>query len=162
MVLRWAKILAALSVGVWGLLGTFGNLSDLPGVYAEVSQVTTMIDVPEGVGPPVRSDNAVIVGIGTAAIVLGKIAALIGGVFGGLGMLRTVNGTAEAFHASKTLAVAGCGLSFVLMYVTFTVIGESLYFMFYTPAYVGAAELAFRLSASVALVALFIAQREPA
>ena len=92
---------------------------------------------------------------------LGKIAALAGGGFGGAVLLKNINAPAAEFNKAKTWAVAGCGLAFGLMFFSFTVMGESAFFMFFDPAHGGAAALAFRFSASFALITLFVAQPEP-
>ncbi len=159
--MRYVKIFLVLSIGIWGLLGTIGNLSSLPDIYAEVREVTTMSGVPEGVGPPWRTANPLVVWAGVAVIVLGKIAALIGGGFGSAIMLRHVNDTPANFRKSKWLAIAGCGLAFGLLILSFTIIAESAFFMFYNLRYEGAAALAFRLAGSFALITLFVAQAEP-
>jgi predicted small integral membrane protein len=159
MTIRLVKIFLALSVGFWGLIGTIGNLSELGGVYETVAQVTTMSGVPEGVGPPWRTANPVIVWFGVATIVFGKLAALLSGV-GGIAMLRNLNSTPQDFQQSKNWAIAGCGMAFALTFFSFTVVAESGFFMFYNAGTSGAGEVAFRLSGSFALIALFIAQPE--
>ena len=159
--LRFAKIFLVFAAAVWGLLGTIGNLADISTVYEQVREVTTMSGIPEGVGPPWRTANPVVVSIGVLAIVLAKVAALTAGV-GGVHMLKNVNaGTAE-FERSKKLAVAGCAVAFGLIYLSFTVAAEGAFFMFYSPRFADAGELAFRLSGSLGLIAIFVAQREPA
>ena len=159
-IIRYVKIFLVLAVGFWGIIGTIGNLSGLPDVYNLVRDITSMSGVPEGVGPPWRTANPLIVSIGVAAIVLGKIAAVIGGI-GGVSMLRNVNAAPNDFSRSKRLAVAGCGLAFALVFFSFTVVAESAFFMFYDPQHVGAAEVAFRFAGSFALVTIFVAQPEP-
>ncbi len=160
--IRYVKIFMVLAVGIWGLIGTFGNLAGLSDVYNEVLKVTSMAAIPEDFGPPWRTGNPVIVWLGVLFIVLGKVAALVGGGYGGAVMLKHVNAPVEQFNKAKTWAVAGCGLAFGLMFFSFTVMGESAFFMFYDPVHAGAAALAFRFSGSFALVALFVAQPEPA
>jgi len=160
-IVRYVKVFLVLSVGVWGLIGTVGNLSGLPDVYSSVLEVTTMSGVPEGVGPPWRTASPFVVWIGVVAIVLGKLAALFGGGFGGVVMLRHVNAPSIDFERSKKWALAGCGLAFGLLILSFTIIAEGAFFMFYNPRYVGAAELAFRFAGSFALITLFVAQSEP-
>ncbi len=162
MAVRYVKVFLVISVGIWGLLGTIGNLSGLPEVYGEVSKVTTMSGVPEGIGPPWRTSNPVVVSLGVVSIVLGKIAALFGGAYGGILMLRNVRGTTEAFARAKRWPLVGCGLAFGLTILSFAILAEGAFFMFYDARYVGAAELAFRLTGSFALIALFVAQPEPA
>lgn len=159
--IRITKVILALSIGVWGLSGLIGNLVSAQEIHAEVVRVTSMAGVPEGEGPPWRTSNSVIAWFGVLAIVLGKVAATVGGLGGGVLMAREWQGTAADFEASKSLAIAGCGLAFALSFAAFTVFAESVFFMFYDRELVGAAELAFRFSASFALATLFIAQGEP-
>jgi predicted small integral membrane protein len=159
--LRYVKILLVLSMGLWGLIGTIGNLANLQAVYDQVLGVTTMAGVPEDVGPPWRTGNALVAWTGVVIIVLGKLSAFLGGAIGGVAMLRAVNGTASAFSQAKHPALAGIGLAFALTFLGFTVVGESAFFMFYAPTTVGAAELAFRFSGSFALIGLFVGQAEP-
>lgn len=160
MTIRLVKIFLALSVGLWGLIGTIGNLSGLPDIYVAVQQVTLMSGVPEGVGPPWRTESPIVIWLGVAAIVLGKLAALLGGV-GGAVMLKHLNSASHEFEHAKRWAIAGCGMAFALMFFSFTVVAETGFFMFYSASEGGAGALAFRYSASFALIALFLAQPEP-
>ena len=159
MAIRLVKVFLVLSVGLWGLIGTVGNLSGLAETYESVKQVTTMSGVPEGVGPPWRTASPIVVGAGVVAIVLGKLSALLGGA-GGILMLKNVQSSPEDFDKSKPLAVVGCALAFALMFFSFMVVAESAFFIFYSPA-APAGELAFRYAASFALIALLVAQPEP-
>jgi predicted small integral membrane protein len=159
MTVRLVKIFLALSVGVFGLIGTIGNLSGLSEVYEAVERVTTMSGIPEGVGPPWRTGNPAVIWMGVAAIVFGKLAALLSGV-GGVLMIKHLKSGSQAFQNSKKWAIVGCALAFGLTFFSFTVVAESAFFMFYSPAEGGAGALAFRLSGSFALIALFIAQPE--
>ncbi len=155
---RYTKIFLVLVVGFWGLIGTFGNLAGLSDIYNEVLKVTSMSSIPEGVGPPWRTSSPIIVWLGVLLILLGKIVALVGGGYGGAVMLKHVNSSSSDFNHAKTWAVAGCGLAFGLMFFSFTVIGESVFFMFFDPMHQGAGALAFRYAGSFALIALFVAQ----
>jgi len=154
-------VLLVLFVGIWGLIGTVGNLSGLPDVYSTVREVTSMSGVPEGVGPPWRTSNPIIVWIGVATIVLGKIAALVGGGFGGVLMLRNFNAPAIDFEKAKKWAIAGIGLAFGLLIFSFTIIAEGTFSMFYNPRFEEAGALAFRFAGSFALITLFVAMPEP-
>ena len=158
MTIRYIKVLLALSVGLWGLIGLVGNLAGLPDIYAAVQKITSMSGIPEDVGPPWRTTNAIVVSLGVVAIVLGKLAAVLAG-FGGVVMFRNRGASAEDFRQSKKWAVAGAGLAFALMFLGFTVMAETAFFMFFGPE-AGAGALAFRYSASFALIALFLAQPE--
>ena len=159
-VIRYVKIFLVLAVGFWGLVGVVGNLSHVSEVYDTVRQVTSMSGVPEGVGPPWRTSNALIVWLGVATIILGKVAAVMGGV-GGVAMWRNVNASASDFNRSKKWAIAGCGLAFGLLMFSFTIAAESTFFMFYNGQLGQAGALAFRFAGSFALVTLIVAQPEP-
>lgn len=158
MPLRLIKVFLVLSVGFWGLVGAFGNVASLPSVYESVSEVTSMAGIPDGAAPPWRTTNSFVVTVGVAVIVLGKFAALLAGV-GGILMLKNIRAPQDVFQKSKKWAVAGSGLAFALMFFGFTVMAESVFFTFVLGEG-GAGELAFRYSASLALVALFVAQME--
>ncbi|MDJ0905179.1 MAG: DUF2165 family protein [Woeseiaceae bacterium] len=158
---RYVKIFLVLCIGFWGLLGTLGNLSDVQGVYDTVSAVASMSSVPEGAGPPWRTTSAVVIWAGVCLIVVGKLTALLGGGLGGAMMLRHARGSREEFARAKTWAVAGCGATFGLLILSFTIIAEGAFFMFFSPQYGGAGELAFRLAGSFGLITLFVAQAEP-
>ena len=156
--IRYVKIFLVLTVGFWGLIGTFGNLAGMSDVYNEVLKVTSMQAVPEGAGPPWRTSSPVVVWLGYTFILLGKVVALVGGAWGGFLMLRHVNAPAAEFNQAKSWAIAGCGGAFALMFFTFTVFGESVFFMFFDPMHAGAGALAFRFAGSFALITLILAQ----
>lgn len=158
--IRLAKIILAISIGIWGLVGLVGNLTGLMDVYGYVKSVTSMAGVPDGVGPPWATSNPIIVWLGVLAIVLGKVAGVICG-WGGIQMVRHWKSPAADFNKAKQFAVAGCGLAFALNFAAFTVFAESVFFMFYAGDIAASGELAFRFFASFALAALFIAQNDP-
>ena len=147
-----------LSVGAWGLFGALGNLSHLSGLANTVRGVTSMAGVPDGLGPPWRTMNALVVWSRVAVIVLGKVAALPGGAR----MSRQVNPPAGDFHRAKRRAVAGCAFVFAfgLWFFGFTVMAEGAFLVFFDASHRGTGAPAFRFAGSVALVALFVAQPE--
>lgn len=158
--LRMAKIIVALAIGLWGLVGLMGNLVGIMDVYLDVERVTSMAQVPEGEGPPWGTSNPFVVWAGVLAIVLGKAAAVICGV-GGVMMVRRVSSSPEEFAQAKKLAVAGAGLAFAINFVAFTIFAESVFFMFYAGNLASVGPLAFRFTASFALATLFLMQVEP-
>lgn len=159
--IRYVKIFLVLSIGVWGLIGTVGNLSDVQSVYDAVVGVASMSGVPEGAGPPWRTTSPVVIWAGVLLIVLGKLTALVGGFFGGAVMLKHANASREEFAHAKKWAVAGCGLTFGLLILSFTVIAEGTFFMFFSQQHAGVGELAFRFAGSFGLITIFVAQAEP-
>ena len=158
---RYVKVCLVFCIAFWGLLGTVGNLSDVQGVYGTVSAVTSMSDVPEGARPPWKTTNAAVIWAGVILIVVGKLTALLGGGYGGAMMLRHAKGSPEEFATAKKWAVAGCGATFGLLILSFTIIAEGAFFMFFSPQLGGAGELAFRMAGSFGLITLFVAQPEP-
>lgn len=87
---RSVKILLVLVIGFWGAVGTLGKLMSIGEIYPEVEHVTSMAGVPDGVGPPWRTANPVVVWGGVLTILLGKVAALCGGL-GGFVMLTRLD-----------------------------------------------------------------------
>lgn len=156
---RLTKVILALSIGVWGLAGLMGNLVALTDVYAEVEGITSMAAVPDGEGPPWGTTNPIIVWAGVLAIVLGKVAAVVCG-WGGIVMARHFRAPADQFKAAKKIAYIGSALAFALGMIAFTIFAEGMFFMFYAGGAAMAGELAFRFSASFALITLFIAQND--
>ncbi|MEM6817449.1 MAG: DUF2165 family protein [Pseudomonadota bacterium] len=156
--IRITKVAVALAIGVWGLIGLVSNLAALSSVYATVEKVTSMAAVPEGMGPPWATTNALVVGTGVLVIVLGKLAGLICGV-GGIRMLAKTRASSGEFIAAKRWAIVGAGLAFALTFFGFNVMAEGVFFAFFGPEG-GAGPLAFRFAAGFALAALFIAQPE--
>ena len=124
------------------LIGVVGNLAGLPETYDAVRQVTSMANIPVGVGPPWRTSSPIVIIPGVISIVLGKFAAVLCGA-GGILMLKNIRASADDFLRSKKLAVAGAGLAFALTFFSFTVIAESAVFSFYGPEG-GVGALAFR------------------
>lgn len=157
---RYVKLFLIAAIGFWGMIGVITNLLALPQTYNEVYSVTTMSGVPEGVGPPWRTANPLVIWGGILLIVLSKVAAMVGGGVGGAMMMKNIHASPTDFNRSKKWAIAGCGLAFGLMCINFTLIAESAFFMSFNEQLSSAGEFAFRLTGSLALMTLFVAQPE--
>jgi len=158
MALRLIKISIALAIGLWGLVGLLGNLVSLSDTYSDVLKITSMANVPAGEGPPWGTDSPIIVGFGVLSIVLGKAAAVLCG-WGGVQMIRALNAASDDFTSASYWAYTGAIGAFLMMFFSFTLMAESVFFMFYTPS-APAGELAFRFAASFALAALILRQKD--
>lgn len=158
--LRDVKILLVLLVALWGLIGAAGNFSHLDSAYEQVRGVTMMPTFPEDAAPPWRTENPAVVWLGVALIVAGKLAAFGFCGIGAAAMIGARKADAEAFHRAKQFALVGGGLAVAALFGGFTIIGETLYAMFREPGHLKAAEGAFRYAGFIALIMIFVAQRD--
>ncbi|MEM7741851.1 MAG: DUF2165 family protein [Pseudomonadota bacterium] len=162
MMIRWLKIMLVVGVALWGLIGTLGNLMSLDAAFNSVQQVTSMEWLGDGDGPPWRTTNAIVAGMGVALIILGKLIAGVMCAFGAFRMVQSVDREPGLFQQAKRLAIVGAGAAFFMLFIGFTVIGETVYLMFFEPYLVGAAEAAWRYGGFIGLIMIFLAQPEPA
>ena len=161
VIVRYVKIFLVFCIGLFGLAGLVSNLLAIPAIYGSVETVASMVRVPEPLRQPWQTTSPVVVWAGVLLIIVGKIAAVLGGCVGGAIMLKHVNASREEFEKAKKWAVAGCALTFGLLIFSFTVIGEGGFFMYYSEQLEGAAAFAFRLAGSFALITIFLALPEP-
>ena len=160
---RQLKILFAGIVAFWGLIGVMGNLASLGVAYDYVEMVTSMSGIfEEGrAAPPWRTTNPIVVSAGVALIVLGKLGALVFCSIGVFRMIKARNAGQHVFAAAKSWAVVGCGVAVAMLFGGFAVIGETMYLMWVNPDGEHAAAGAWRYGGFIALIMIFIAQREP-
>jgi predicted small integral membrane protein len=158
--IRYLKIFLVVLVALWGLIGAMGNLAKPEVAYEAVHSVTTMPAFEAGEAPPWATENPVVIWLGVALIVLGKLAALVFCGWGAMAMLRAVRVGPERFQAAKRWAVLGCGLALASLFGGFVVIGEMFYLMFMDPGSEHAAAAAFRYGGFIALILIFVAQEE--
>lgn len=158
--LRDVKILLVLLVALWGLIGAAGNFSHLDLVYEQVRGVTVMPTMPPDAAPPWRTEHPVVVWLGVGVIIAGKLAATVFGGAGAAAMIGARRKDAETFQRAKTLALVGGALAVAALFGGFTVIGESLYLMFRDAGHLKAGEGAFRYAGFIALIMIFVAQRD--
>lgn len=157
---RFIKILLVLLVALWGLIGAIGNLANLDFTYESVKAVTTMPFFEAGQGPPWRSGHPVVVWLGVAVIIGGKLAAAVFCGWGAFRMVRAVRDAGVGFGEAKRWAALGCGLAVASLFGGFTVFGETAFLMFRDPGTEHAAAAAFRYGGFIALIMLFVVQDE--
>lgn len=157
---RFIKILLVVLVALWGLIGAFGNLANLDFTYESVKSVTTMPHFEAGEGPPWKTGSPIVVWLGVAVIVGGKLAAALFCGWAAFLMLRTVRIEDAAFRKAKRWAILGCGMAVVSLFGGFTVFGETVFLMFRDPGAEHAAAAAFRYGGFIALIMIFVAQEE--
>ncbi len=157
---RLVKIFLIALVALWGLIGAAGNFAHLDAAYKAVESVTLMPTFPADAAPPWRTDNPVVVWLGVALIVVGKIAAGAFCAYGAVLMVKARRADSAAFQLAKRFALVGCAFAVAMLFGGFTVIGETLYAMFRYPEHVQAAAGAFRYGGFIALIMIFVGQTD--
>ena len=156
--MRGLKIALMMMVAFWAFIAVQGNLAEMGMTYDQVRHVTTMPMFKPGEGPPWASDNALLIGLGVALIVLGKLAGMVAAGYGAYRMHRARHADSATFNAAKQWAVLGCGITIGWLFLGFTTIGENFYLMFLDEVGRHSAESAFRYGAMTALMMIFVAQ----
>jgi predicted small integral membrane protein len=159
--LRIMKILLVLSVGVWGLLGAFGNISDWSGTTGAVAATTSMVTFEGGADSWRATSNPALILAGAVFIPLFKT---IGGLLclaGAWRMWTTRASDAAVFANAKTFALTGCAVLIFMLFSGFVVIAETWFELWRSDVMrdpvLGSA---FRYGGFVALIALFVGARD--
>lgn len=157
---RYIKILLALAVALWGLLGGLGNLANFQEGKQSVQMVLSKETLPDSVAPEQRPEpSQVMVTAGFAFIWMLK---LIGGVFCLVGTIRMWSSrTADAasFENAKRWAISGCGVLLFMLFFGFSLIAVGPFKLYLSPM-VSAVELAALFAAQIGIVMIFLNQRE--
>ena len=158
--LRIMKIALVLSVALWGILGARGNLIDLKGTIGAVGAVTSMATFPGGAARWEATTNPAVILGGAAFIVLFKVATVLLCLAGAWRMWTQRKSDAESFGRAKTLALTGCAVAVLSLFVGWTVIGESWFEFWRSDVLRPAADGAFRYGGFIALIALMVGARD--
>lgn len=158
--LRIVKILLALSVALWGLLGALGNLLAWNATTRAVAAVTSMSTFPGGPERWQATTNPAVILAGALFILVAKLACGALCLAGAWRMCKARAADAATFAKATTLALIGCGVAIFMLFTGFLVIGEGWFEMWRSDALrEQAAEAAFRFGGMIALIALFIGKR---
>ncbi len=122
--LRIMKILLALSVALWGLLGAFGNVSDWSGTTGAVAAVTSMSTFEGGAVRWQATTSPAVITAGALFITLSKAFAGLLCASGAWRMWAARIGDPAVFAKAKTFALAGCAVAVFMLFSGFIVIGE--------------------------------------
>ena len=158
--MRHLKIIAALCIGLVGLLAFLNNLFNVSSAQGFVGAVISAPEQPYYtlIGPAVSSGWLTWVALW--AIMAGELAAGVLGFTGSVRMFgRRAAGPAE-FQSAKSLAIAGAFLGVLVWYGFFIVIGEMYFNMWQTEIGLGSVGGAFRYGTVCAVLMFFIASRE--
>ena len=159
--LRIMKILLVLSVALWGLLGTFGNLHDWSGTMGGVEVTTSMSTFEGGTDDWRATSNPVIIIAGALFILVSKALAGVLCLVGARQMWTARTSDAATFAKAKTLALTGCAVAMFMLFGGFIVIAESWFGLWQSKElHDPVLASAFRYGGMIALTALFVGMRD--
>ncbi len=154
------KIILIATVAAWGFIGAFGNVTDWEGTRGAVEAATSMSTWEGGADSWRATTNPVVVLVGAILIPVLKLASAVLCTMGAWSMWQARSG-GSSFELAKRTALAGCGVAMALLFAGWIVIAESWFEMWRSDAMRGPAlEAAFRYLGCIALIALFVGQRD--
>ncbi|HMB58883.1 MAG TPA: DUF2165 family protein [Xanthomonadales bacterium] len=158
--LRLLKIVAALFIGLIGLLFGLDNLFNTGAAYAVVSLIVSGAEQPYYaiIGPTVNSGWLTWVALFT--IVAGELTTGLLGFAGAFRMIRARSESADSFRNAKQLAILGGACGMLVWYGFFIVIGEAYFHMWQSETGLGSVEGALRYGTVCAVLMFFIASRD--
>ncbi len=158
--LRGLKVALIASVAAYCLLGMIANLADWPRTLGSIRGVVSMATVEGGPTRWQATTSPVVVIGGAIYIVLFKTVAGLVCLLGAWRMWIARRTDAAAFAQAKTLALVGCGVAVLGLYLGWTVVAEQVFDLWRSKVFAQSANTAFRYAASIALIALFVGMRE--
>ena len=160
MLVRAAKVLLVLLIGLFSLLVGADNIVDYGTNYAFVQHVMSMDTVFPNSTLTWRAITSPALHHAAYAVIIA--AELLTGVLCVLGAWRLWQAralSAPAFNAAKNTAIAGLVLGFALWFFGFMVVGGEWFQMWQSQTWNGQ-EAAFRFIGCIGLVLLFLAQKD--
>ena len=158
--IRNIKILLALAVALWGVLGGLANLAGYQDGLQTVHSVLSMETLPEGVlvdGP--KTPNPFMVTLGFAFIWFLKLAGGALCLVGTGQMWFKRHAGSGDFVRAKRWAVAGCGVLIFMLFFGFSFIAVGP-FKLYMSHLVSAVQLAALFAVQIGIVMVFLHQIE--
>lgn len=159
--IRTVKIVLVLAVAFWGFTGALHNLIDWQGTLGAVRAVTSMSTFDGGAESWQATSQPLVVWLGALFIMLSKLITACCCGLGALKMWHSKNSDADAFHAAKVMALAGCGVALFMLFTGFIVVAESWFELWRSDVMRGPVlDSAFRYAALITLIALFVANKD--
>jgi len=160
MLVRAAKVLLVLMIGVFSLLVGLDNIIDYGTNYAFVQHVMSMDTVfPTSTLTWRAITSPTLFHLAYGLIIAAELLAGILCVIGARRLWLALKAPAKVFNADKDVAVAGLVTGFGLWFLGFMTIGGEWFQMWQSQTWNGQAA-AFRFIASIGLVLIFLTQKD--
>ena len=160
MLVRAAKILLVLMIGLFSLLVGVDNIIDYGTNFAFVQHVMSMDTVFPSTTLTWRAiTSPVLYHIGYALIIAAELLAGVLCVFGARVLWRARHASARDFNASKDIAVAGLVAGFALWFFGFMTVGGEWFQMWQSQTWNGQ-QAAFRFITCIGIVLIFLNQKD--
>ncbi|UXN04974.1 MULTISPECIES: DUF2165 family protein [unclassified Bartonella] len=158
MILRLSKALMVCAIAFFTSLVVFGNVTDYNTNFQFVHHVFMMDTIPPEASIHYRAINSNLIhNLGYIGIMsLEFLTALLCWI-GGIKMLLSVKASAKAFKSSKTVAIAGLTIGFLVWQVAFMSVGGEWFGMWMSKQWNGVPD-AFRFFITIIMVLLYIIQ----
>jgi predicted small integral membrane protein len=160
MVVRAAKVLLVLMIGLFSLLVGVDNIIDYGTNYAFVQHVMSMDTVfPSSTLTWRAITSPVLYHLFYALIIAAEIVTGLLCIVGARRLWAALDAPAATFNAAKDFAVAGLVSGFALWFFGFMVVGGEWFQMWQSQTWNGQ-QAAFRFIASIGLVLIFLNQKD--
>lgn len=156
IVIRLAKALLTLAVGIYAILAVFGNLTDYDTNYNFIKHVMSMDTTYPDNSTMYRSikSSKMVHLIYIIIIAMESVIAVLC-TKGGLDMLKNVNADQETFHQSKRTGIAGLTVGLILWFLTFQGVAGEWFGMWMSKTWNGLPDAA-RLTQYISTVLVFV------
>jgi predicted small integral membrane protein len=158
--MRYLKIIAALFIGLIGVLAFLNNLSNSISAQSFVAAVISAPEQPyyKIFGPTFAAGWQGWLGL--AVIMAGELTAGVLGIIGAAKLFGTRSASSTEFQNAKTLAISGGAVGVLVWYGLFIVLGEMYFNMWQTEIGLGSVNGAFRYGTVCAVLMFFVSMRD--
>ncbi|CAN1722447.1 DUF2165 domain-containing protein [Hyphomicrobium sp. 1Nfss2.1] len=160
MVVRYAKVLLVVMIGIFSLLVGLDNIIDYGTNYAFVQHVMSMDTIfPTSTLTWRAITNPTLYHLGYALIIAAELLAGILCLLGARKLWHARAASAPAFNAAKDVAIAGLVTGFALWFFGFMTVGGEWFQMWQSQTWNGQ-QAALRFITCIGLVLLFLNQKD--
>lgn len=160
MLVRSAKVLLVLLIGIFSLLVGLDNIIDYGTNYAFVQHVMSMDTIfPNSTLTWRAITTPFLYHLGYAGIIAAELLAGVLCIVGARRLWRERLSPAQDFNAAKDIAVAGLVTGFALWFFGFMTVGGEWFQMWQSQTWNGQ-QAAFRFIACIGLVLIFVNQKD--